>query len=75
MGPGRLAIKAAACVVYHLRDLDDAGRVGLRHARRAGIAAPSRDAEYLLRRNAGDLPSLFEIWITSMKTRWSRNAD
>jgi DnaA family protein len=55
--------RAAACVVYQLRDLDDAGRVEalrLRAAQR-GLQLPAETADYLLRRMPRDLPSLFEI--------------
>jgi len=55
--------RAAACVVYQLRDLDDAGRLEalrLRAAQR-GLHLPSETADYLLRRMPRDLPSLFEI--------------
>jgi DnaA family protein len=55
--------RAAACVVYQLRDLDDAGRLEalrLRAAQR-GLQLPQDTSEYLLRRIPRDLPSLFEI--------------
>jgi DnaA family protein len=55
--------RAAACVVYQLHDLDDAGRVEalrLRAAQR-GLQLPQDTSEYLLRRMPRDLPSLFEI--------------
>jgi DnaA family protein len=55
--------RAAACVVYQLRDLDDAGRLDalkLRAAQR-GLQLPPETADYLLRRMPRDLPSLFEI--------------
>jgi DnaA family protein len=55
--------RASACVVYQLRDLDDAGRLEalrLRAAQR-GLQLPSETADYLLRRMPRDLPSLFEI--------------
>ena len=55
--------RAAACVVYQLRDLDEAGRVEalrLRAAQR-GLQLPQETAEYLLRRMPRDLPSLFEV--------------
>jgi DnaA-homolog protein len=55
--------RAAACVVYQLRDLDDAGRLEalrLRAAQR-GLQLPAETADYLLRRMPRDLPSLFEI--------------
>ena len=55
--------RAAACVVYQLRDLDDAGRVEalrLRAAQR-GLDLPSETSDYLLRRMPRDLSSLFDI--------------
>ncbi|HEV7357080.1 MAG TPA: DnaA regulatory inactivator Hda [Steroidobacteraceae bacterium] len=55
--------RAAACVVYQLRELDDAGRIEalrLRAAQR-GLQLPPETAEYLLKRMPRDLPSLFEI--------------
>ncbi len=55
--------RAAACVVYQLRDLDDAGRIEalrLRAAQR-GLQLPQETSEYLLRRTPRDLPSLFEL--------------
>jgi DnaA family protein len=55
--------RAAACVVYQLRDLDDAGRIEalrLRAAQR-GLQLPQETSEYLLRRMPRDLPSLFEL--------------
>ena len=55
--------RAAACVVYQLHDLDDAGRVEelrLRAAQR-GLQLPAETSEYLLRRMPRDLPSLFEV--------------
>lgn len=55
--------RAAACVVYQLRDLDDAGRVEalrLRAAQR-GLQLPQDTGEYLLKRMPRDLPSLFEL--------------
>ena len=55
--------RAAACVVYQLHDLDDAGRVralGLRAAQR-GLQLPAETSEYLLRRMPRDLRSLFEV--------------
>ena len=55
--------RAAACVVYQLRDLDEAGRVEalrLRAAQR-GLQLPQETSEYLLRRLPRDLPSLYEI--------------
>jgi DnaA family protein len=55
--------RAAACVVYQLRDLDEAGRVEalrLRAAQR-GLTLPPETSEYLIRRMPRDLGSLFEI--------------
>jgi DnaA-homolog protein len=55
--------RAAACVVYQLRDLDEAGRVEalrLRAAQR-GLHLPQETAEYLLRRMPRDLTSLYEV--------------
>jgi DnaA family protein len=55
--------RAAACVVYQLRDLDDEGRIEalrLRAAQR-GLQLPYETAEYLMKRMPRDLPSLFEI--------------
>jgi DnaA family protein len=55
--------RAASCVVYQLRDLDDAGRVEalrLRAAQR-GLQLPAETAEYLLKRMPRDLPTLFGI--------------
>ena len=55
--------RAAACVVYQLRDLDEAGRAEALRLRAAqhGLELPPETAEYLLRRMPRDLPSLFEI--------------
>ena len=55
--------RAAACVVYQLRDLDEAGRVEalrLRAAQR-GLTLPPETSEYLMRRMPRDLGSLFEM--------------
>ena len=55
--------RAAACVVYQLRELDDAGRLEalrLRAAQR-GLQLPHETSEYLLKRMPRNLPSLFEI--------------
>jgi len=55
--------RAAACVVYHVRELDEAGRaeaLELRAAQR-GIALPSETLEYLMRRVPRDLPSLLKL--------------
>jgi DnaA family protein len=55
--------RAAACVVYQLRELDDDGRLEalrLRAAQR-GLQLPHETSEYLLKRVPRDLRSLFEI--------------
>jgi DnaA-homolog protein len=55
--------RAAACVVYQLRELDDSGRIEalrLRAAQR-GLELPYETSEYLLKRLPRDLPSLFDI--------------
>jgi DnaA family protein len=55
--------RAAACVVYQVQGLDDAGRIealGLRAAQR-GLQLPLETAEYLLKRMPRDLPTLFEV--------------
>ena len=55
--------RAAACVVYQLRELDDDGRVEalrLRAAQR-GLQLPYETSEYLLKRMPRDMRSLFEI--------------
>ena len=55
--------RAAACVVYQLRELDDAGRIKalqLRAAQR-GLDLPDETSEYLLKRMPRDLHSLFEV--------------
>jgi DnaA family protein len=55
--------RAAACVVYQIRELDDDGRIEalrLRAAQR-GLQLPYDTSEYLLKRMPRDLPSLFEI--------------
>jgi DnaA family protein len=55
--------RAAACVVYQVRDLDDDGRLEalrLRAAQR-GLQLPHETSEYLLKRMPRDLRSLFEI--------------
>ena len=55
--------RAASCVVYQLRELDDAGRLdALRlHAAQRGLLLPADTAEYLMRRMPRDLPSLFAV--------------
>jgi len=55
--------RAAACVVYQLRELDEVGRIEalrLRAAQR-GLVLPQDTSEYLLKRVPRDLRSLFEI--------------
>ena len=55
--------RAASCVVYQLRDLDDEGRIEalrLRAAQR-GLQLPYETSEYLLKRMPRDLRSLFEV--------------
>jgi DnaA family protein len=55
--------RAAACIVYQLRELDDGGRVAalqLRAAQR-GLQLPQETAQYLLKRMPRDLHSLFEV--------------
>jgi DnaA-homolog protein len=55
--------RAAACVVYQLKELDEAGRIEalkLRAAQR-GLQLPGETAEYLLKRMPRDLPSLLNI--------------
>jgi DnaA family protein len=56
--------RAAACVVYQVRELDEAGRIEalrLRAAQR-GLELPFETSDYLLRRMPRDLHSLFEIF-------------
>jgi DnaA-homolog protein len=55
--------RAASCVVYQLRELDDTGRIEalrLRAAQR-GLQLPSETSEYLLKRMPRDLPSLLQV--------------
>jgi len=55
--------RAASCVVYQLRELDDEGRIEalrLRAAQR-GLQLPYETSEYLLKRMPRDLPTLFQI--------------
>jgi DnaA family protein len=57
------ASRAGSCVVYQLRELDDAGRIEalrLRAAQR-GLQLPYETSEYLLKRMPRDLPTLFQI--------------
>jgi DnaA family protein len=55
--------RAAACVVYQLRELDDAGRIEALRLRAAerGLQLPYDTSEYLLKRVPRDLRSLFDI--------------
>jgi DnaA-homolog protein len=55
--------RAASCVVYQLRELDDAGRMEALRLRAAarGLQLPPETAEYLLKRMPRDLPSLLQI--------------
>ena len=55
--------RAGSCVVYQVRELDDAGRIEalrLRAAQR-GLQLPYETSEYLLKRMPRDLRSLFDI--------------
>jgi DnaA family protein len=55
--------RAAACVVYQVRELDEAGLIEalrLRAAQR-GLDLPQETSEYLLRRMPRDLTSLYEV--------------
>jgi DnaA family protein len=55
--------RAAACIVYQVQELDDAGRaeaLRLRAAQR-GLQLPPETAEYLLKRLPRDLPSLCRL--------------
>jgi DnaA-homolog protein len=55
--------RAASCVVYQLRELDDEGRIEalrLRAAQR-GLQLPDETSEYLLKRMPRDLPSLLQV--------------
>jgi len=55
--------RAAACVVYHVRELDEAGRVEAMQKRAAqrGLELPAETVEYLLKRVPRDLKSLFDL--------------
>ncbi len=55
--------RAAACLVYQLRDLDEAGRVEALQLRavQRGLHLPEDAADYLLRRMPRDLNSLFDV--------------
>jgi len=55
--------RAGACVVYHVRDLDETGRgeaMRLR-ARQRGLELPAETLDYLMKRMPRDLRSLFDI--------------
>jgi DnaA-homolog protein len=55
--------RAAACVVYHVRELDESGRaeaVRLRAAQR-GLQLPPETLDYLMKRMPRDLRSLLQI--------------
>jgi DnaA family protein len=55
--------RTAACVVYHVKDLDEAGRaraLELRAAQR-GLKLPAETLDYLMKRMPRDLRSLFDI--------------
>lgn len=55
--------RAAACIVYQVRELDEAGRaqaLRLRAAQR-GLQLPSETLDYILKRMPRDLRSLFDI--------------
>lgn len=55
--------RAAACVIYHVRELDETGRaqaLKLRAAQR-GITLPAETLEYLMKRVPRDLPSLLQL--------------
>jgi DnaA family protein len=55
--------RAAACVVYQLRELDDAARIEALQLRagQRGLQLPAETAEYLLRRLPRDLPTLLAL--------------
>jgi DnaA-homolog protein len=55
--------RAGACVVYHVRDLDEGGRgeaMRLR-AKQRGLELPPETLDYLMKRMPRDLSSLFDI--------------
>jgi DnaA family protein len=55
--------RAGACVIYHVRELDESGRaqaLKLRAAQR-GITLPAETLEYLMKRVPRDLPSLLHL--------------
>ncbi len=58
-----LASRATACVVYQVRELDDADRAAALklHAARRGLDLPAETADYLLRRLPRDLKSLIAV--------------
>jgi DnaA family protein len=55
--------RAAACVVYQVQGLDEAGRVEALRLRAAqlGLQLPPETSEYLLRRMPRDLNSLYDV--------------
>ena len=55
--------RAAACVVYQLRELDEIGRVEAMQKRAAqrGLQLPAETIDYLLKRVPRDLKSLFDV--------------
>lgn len=55
--------RAAACVVYQLRELDEAGRIEALclHAAQRGLQLPRETADFMLHRFPRDLPSLLEL--------------
>ncbi len=55
--------RAAASVVYQLRELDETGRIEAlrRRAARRGIELPEETVDYLMRRQARDLGSLLAL--------------
>ena len=56
--------RAAACVVYHVRELDEAGRgeaLRLRAAPARTCSCPPETLDYLMKRMPRDLRSLFDI--------------
>ena len=69
--------RAGACVVYHVRELDEAGRaqaLKLRAAQR-GLKLPAETLEYLMKRVPRDLPSLLDICsMSSTRPRSPRSA-
>jgi DnaA family protein len=55
--------RAAACIVYQLRELDDEGRIEVLRLRASqrGLLLPYETSEYLLKRMPRDLHSLLDI--------------